>query len=45
MNDHDLLLLIRELLDGVEWSADTCQAIAELLHANGYTIEDIGEDA
>ena len=43
MNDHDLLLTIQELLDGVEWSPDTLDSIAELMTENGYTMADIEE--
>ena len=38
MNDHDLLLAIQELLDGVEWDDDTLPEIAKLLAENGYKI-------
>jgi hypothetical protein len=41
MNDHDLLLAIQELLDGVEWTPGTTAEIAELLNANGYAIRDL----
>lgn len=40
MSDSDLVAAIHEVMDGEEWSADTTQAIAELLHANGYPISD-----
>lgn len=40
MTDHDLLLAIQELLDGVEWTPDTVEDIASILHENGYTIRD-----
>lgn len=40
MNDHDLLLAIQETLDGVEWSADTCDDIADLMIENGWRIRD-----
>jgi hypothetical protein len=43
MSDHDILLAIQELLDGVEWTSDTTAAIAELLDANGYRIQDTKE--
>ena len=38
MNDHDLLLEIQELLDGVEWTHETLEKIASLLHQHGYQI-------
>jgi len=40
MDDHSLLLAIQELIDGVEWSADTLEQIAELMTESGYTIHD-----
>ena len=40
MTDHDLLLTIQELLDGVVWSPDTLDSIAELLRENGYRVRD-----
>lgn len=40
MNDHDLLLTIQELLDGVEWTTDTVETIAELMVESGYRIRD-----
>jgi hypothetical protein len=40
MNDHDLILAIQELLDGVEWSANTACDIAALLNENGYPVLD-----
>ena len=43
MNDHDMLLTIQEMLDGVEWSADTLAEIADLLTSNGYVIRDIDD--
>ena len=30
MTDHEIVLAIQELLDSVEWTADTLQDIAEL---------------
>ena len=41
MNDHELVLAIQELLDGVEWNADTLDEIAGLLQANGYKVRDL----
>ena len=40
MNDHDLLLKIQELLDGVEWSPGTFEEIAFLMSESGYEIRD-----
>jgi hypothetical protein len=45
MTDHELLLAIQKLLDGVEWDNDTFETIASLMHANGYTIHDIDDGA
>jgi hypothetical protein len=41
MNDHDLLLAIQELLDGVEWTPSTLDQIADLMTANEYEIHSI----
>jgi hypothetical protein len=43
VSDHELLLAIQELLDGVEWTTDTLSEVADLMTINGYTIHDIGE--
>jgi hypothetical protein len=43
MNDHDILLAIQELLDGVEWKVDMLDEIARLLSDNGYRVRDIDE--
>ena len=40
MNDHDLLLAIQELLDGVQWDGDTLCEVARLMEENGYHIGD-----
>jgi hypothetical protein len=40
MNDHDLLLAIQELLDGVEWTCETVETIAEMMVESGYRIRD-----
>ena len=41
MSDHDLVLTIQEMLDGAEWSADTLDAIANLLILSGYRLRDL----
>lgn len=41
MSEADALLAIQELLSGVEWTPDTLVAIAEIMKAAGYEIEDI----
>ena len=38
MDDHDIVLTIREMLDGVEWTPDTLEDIASLLRKNGYHV-------
>jgi hypothetical protein len=43
MNDHDLLLAIQEQLDGVEWTPDTLERIAQLMVASGYRIRDLDD--
>lgn len=41
--EHDAMLRIQELLDGVEWSPDTLDEIATVMRAAGYVIGDIDE--
>jgi hypothetical protein len=41
MTDHDALLAIQELMDGVEWSADTLDGIAKIMVSAGYRIRDL----
>lgn len=41
--DHTVLLAIQEMLDGVEWNADTVSDIAQLLIENGYRIRDLAD--
>jgi hypothetical protein len=43
MNDHDAMLAIQELMDGVEWSPDTLDAIAQIMVAAGYRLRDLNE--
>lgn len=43
MTDHEIVLAIQELLDGVEWNAGTLDEIATLLTDNGYRIRDLDE--
>src|SRR5439155_15080322 len=40
MNDHEALLAIQELMDGVEWSPDTLDEIASVMRRAGYRIRD-----
>ena len=40
MNDHDALLQITALLDGVEWTPDTLEEIAAIMRQAGYRIRD-----
>ena len=44
MNDHNLLLAIQELLDGVEWTPTTLNEIADLLTNNGYAIHNLEDE-
>lgn len=41
----ETLHAIQKLLDGVEWSADTCDAIAEVLRSAGYEVRDVADMA
>lgn len=43
MTASDALLRIQELMDGVEWTPDTLQEIAEVLEQAGYRIRDTEE--
>jgi hypothetical protein len=43
MDDHEIVLKIQELMDGVEWTPETLDEIAELLNNNGYKVKDIDE--
>ena len=41
MTDHNALLRIQELLDGVEWTPDTLEAIADIVREAGYKVRDL----
>jgi hypothetical protein len=43
MTDHEIVLAIQDLMDGVEWTLDTLDIIAMLLDENGYRVRDINE--
>jgi len=43
MNDHDAMLAIQELMDGVEWNADTLKEIANVLELAGYRVRDLDD--
>jgi hypothetical protein len=43
MIDHEAMLAIQQALDGVEWTADTLERIAEILHQAGYRIRDLDD--
>jgi hypothetical protein len=43
VNDHEAMLLIQELLDGVEWTPSTLDEIAEILTRAGYRVRDLNE--
>ena len=38
MTDHEIILAIQELMDGVVWTADIMAEIANLLTDNGYAV-------
>ena len=41
MSDHNIVLAIQELLDGVEWTSQTLDAIATVLRNSGYRVRDL----
>jgi hypothetical protein len=43
MSPHEALMAIRELMDGVEWTPDTLDKIAQILNRTGYTVRDLNE--
>jgi hypothetical protein len=43
LGDRRILLAIQKLMDGVEWTPDTLDSIAELLNDNGYPLRDLEE--
>jgi hypothetical protein len=44
MNDHDAMLAIQELLDGMEWrGAETLGDIAQILRDAGYRVRDLDD--
>ena len=43
MSDHEAMLAIQQLLDGVEWSADTVESIAAIMIRCGYRIRDMDD--
>ena len=43
MNDHQAMLAIQQELDGVEWTAETLERIAEILRHAGYRIRDLND--
>lgn len=43
MSDHDAMLAIQQELDGVEWTADTHERIAEILQQAGYRVRDLDD--
>ena len=43
MNDHQAMLAIQQELDGVEWTPDTLERIAEILQQAGYRIRDLDD--
>lgn len=45
MTDHDAMLAIQELLDGVEWNSNTLSEVANILQHAGYRVRDLDEVA
>jgi hypothetical protein len=43
MIDHEAMLAIQQELDAVEWTADTLERIAKILHQAGYRIRDLDD--
>ena len=43
MTDHESMIAIQELMDGVEWTGDTREAIAEILINAGYKVRDLND--
>ena len=43
MTPEEALLRIQELLDGVEWTPDTLEAIAAVMQAAGYRVLDLND--
>jgi hypothetical protein len=43
MTDHEIVVAIHKLLDGVEWTPDTLQTIATILNEAGYSIRDLND--
>jgi hypothetical protein len=43
MFDHEAMLEIQQVLDGVEWTADTLDCIARILLQAGYRIRDLDD--
>ena len=42
--DHDAMLKIQELLDGVEWQTITIEHVAEVMINAGYRIRDLNDN-
>jgi hypothetical protein len=43
MNDHEAMSAIQQELDGVEWTAETLERVADILQQAGYRIRDIDD--
>jgi hypothetical protein len=41
MDDHEIILAIQEMLDGVAWNVGMLSEIADLLTDNGYAVRDL----
>ncbi len=43
MTDHEAMLAIQELMDGVEWNSDTLDAIGAIMTKAGYRLRDLDD--
>jgi uncharacterized protein YllA (UPF0747 family) len=43
MNDHEAMLAIQQELDGVEWTAEALERVADILQQAGYRIRDLDD--
>ena len=39
--DYEALFAIRDVLDGQEWTPDTCNIIADILRSHGLDVSDV----
>jgi len=45
MTELEAMLAIQDLMDGIEWNADTLDAIAQIMVEAGYKIHDLDGDS